>query len=355
MFSSLILCLLASYCFSQGRAWKAEVTYTVNSRDTVKNDPTNDYLKISNFEGVQAQTTFRKMIVQLFSSARSGETPIFQVDGYRGYEKLYPLLPKELERIMNSSDTLMEEDFETGELVVKVTKQNILVDDIIGIHLHQDWFYNQKDNKIEVEITDVELLALKADPYRRGVIVPLCTFKYKKRAGTEGGESQRAYASEITWSGAIPLSILEDSSKAAEEQALLTRSTRGSGLMMQHKLMFDQTIEQYIFQKVLAGEMVAYKTSELKEVLSSTEITDLVTSIDTSLEEDFETGELVIVLIENKIVEEGILALRVNQIIEFDAKTTIFKSRIVSAAIIYETWDRHWNPIIEEALFWVKF
>ena len=73
------------------------------------------------------------------------------------------------------------------------------------------------------------------------------------------------------------------------------------------------------------------------------------------MEEDFETGELIEIMIATMATGYSICGIMVDQTIEFDFKTESFSSTIRSAAIMKKEYNSVGTVTGMSPLFWVKF
>ncbi|PCH94326.1 MAG: hypothetical protein COB85_05730 [Bacteroidetes bacterium] len=70
---------------------------------------------------------------------------------------------EEIKRIEFSVDTLLMEDFETGELTETVIEESLARDEITKIFLREDWYYDRGDFNIKKEVVSVTLTTKKYD------------------------------------------------------------------------------------------------------------------------------------------------------------------------------------------------
>lgn len=360
VFSSLVLLLSVLYGHAQKAkdfTWKAQVKYIVNTEHQLTKEPGKIFLDIAGFSGKQSEANYREMMEYLFTAATSGKAPVYMHIWDEGPDFSKLVSPEDIKSMLSTVDTAMVEDFETGVLVETIMSSEITADDFSAVYLNQEWFYNEEEKKLEVVITDAGFLYNVFD--ESGNLVgtnPLCYFKYKERTRLNGGSKQRVHLPEILWAGSIPLSISEDTTRANGELSLHSSSDSGDPALMKHyKVMYGKRLAQHIYAGAASGKLQAYKTADLKQVMSTSDVREAGATIDTMMVEDFETGELVQIIEKNKIDERDAIALLINQSITFDSKSVTFESVINSAAVMIPVWDESGNDVGRRALFWVKF
>ncbi|MBL4753110.1 MAG: hypothetical protein JKY52_05890 [Flavobacteriales bacterium] len=169
LFLSGIVLLMTVLCgFSQEVSpftWNGAFSYEVNIQHLDEKDPTQLYLEISDFKGKQSKANFRQLIEWLFNTAISRETTVYSPIGYGCYSRAYFI--GELQNVIHIADTARKEDFLSGEWVKYIHSQDITVNDVTDIYLNQEWYYNDKEKKIEVKITDWALMVMRTDEQGR--------------------------------------------------------------------------------------------------------------------------------------------------------------------------------------------
>ncbi|HXB11167.1 MAG TPA: hypothetical protein VNZ45_04200, partial [Bacteroidia bacterium] len=139
--------------------WKATFDYymVTDKPDTLASQMglppecfTVSHLKITNEKG-----DLKILLDELFKKAVVDRCILYGVDLNQNYWPAYPLSYTEADAIAIKTDTIVDKH---GK--VKVVKTN---NKLNGLCMNEEWLYNRKTNKIDVEVSDVGLI-WKHDP-----------------------------------------------------------------------------------------------------------------------------------------------------------------------------------------------
>lgn len=110
----------------------------------------------------------------------------------------------------------------------------------------------------------------------------------------------------------------------------------------------------YLYQHILNGDLLTYKTSKLTKPLTINEVKEMVVSIDTVITFYPETFEEQIRVIKNELDPSSISTCRTKQAIYFDKTTGDISTCLIAITPLIDIKDENGHNIARKPLGWVK-
>jgi len=108
---------------------------------------------------------------------------------------------------------------------------------------------------------------------------------------------------------------------------------------------------------IIEGTITAYDPidDEFRNPMTKDEVLARLSQADTSMEEDFETGELVPVIVTNDVVASSMRRYELKEDWFFDNQRSVQEVRIIGISPQVAKYDESFNEIGREPLFWIYY
>ncbi len=308
---------------------------------------TVSHLKITNEKG-DLKTLLNEMFQQLAVNRRT----LYGVDLNQNYWPAYPLSRAEADAMAIRTDTVMDKH---GK--IKVVKTN---NKLNGICMNEEWLYNRKTNKIDIEVSDVGLIWKHDPPGDMDMLNG--AFKFTERM-TEYTNPKPIDNPEVAWAKDFYTPIDYDTITGGHfvHGTPLVKATFNGvsadcqvGYPYTMKMTYNMRLIDWLYKAKHRDSLIAYKYESDGKVgakLNKVELENIVAPIDTLQDEK---GNQKIVRAD---IYSSLGGIEVVKEVSFNKKSFRFESKILRIAITVKEVDMHNGQYTGNnvPLFWIKF
>ena len=358
-------CVWAQKPAGDGIIWTTTLTYCINT-DELRYDQTGNgfynLYSIYNLVCKNKQGDLRKTLDELYKGMTTYKWPVFHPDIYNNIAPMQLMCKAETD---TASGRVMELMDSSGNMITLLKKYS--PEDVAGITLNEEWFYDKNTEKILTTITDASLVVKMVND--AGDLLgmgPIAVFKFSDRSSDSGSNSQLIYKSQISWGKGMNMRLLYDSIKGISlDQVHDTICFNGSaaygpfpGNTIPIKTTFNKRLVELIFDAVMKGQLAAYKcidNGDIGEKMTTPELQSATSYIYQIASYDDDGTAASNKIVTTKYSDYDLTGLEIVQEISFNEKTFRFETKIIRAAVIANKRDRNGGSNCTATLFWVKF
>ena len=277
---------------------------------------------------------FREMVNYFWKGAEDGSITTYEMNPLLQIYFDKPEPPKTFNSRIHIRDTSYRENLENGEFVAVIQQFDRTPEDIVGVQIHEQWFYNQQNAHLYTKTYGMSFLFEVRDEMGgvRGV-APLFTVSFPQKGlqhPHRAEEMNRAFGlthyddekhvqdADVVWAQDIAIKILFQN---GDPQQIASSHIRyNSPLKRIHGL----ELPGLVYESVLKGQRKAYEDQGHTSAIPSADLESYFSVIDTAYVEDMETGDIVPVVMDHNRVQDVLYSdpyqVKFNYVFNYDPK-----------------------------------